>query len=298
VTGSAALETRRLDSMPGLAPLYAKALAGSLPLVGSGGEELPGHALEVDALEIDRDHLAAYCRVCGFALRESAVPPTYPHVLAFPLSMALMAERSFPFPLLGLVHIANRIEQRRPIAAGDRPSLRLWAEGLRPHRRGRQLDVVTEASVDGEVLWREASTYLRRGAGGGGDDGRDERRRTREPAGEVAAVWTVPGDIGRRYADVSGDRNPIHLHGLAARPFGFPSAIAHGMWMKARCLAALEGRLPQSFDATVEFRSPLRIPGRAQLRLASRGGGSAFGLESPDGERTHLVGEAGWLSDG
>jgi acyl dehydratase len=290
MAAAADLETRRLDGMPALPPLYAKALAGSLPLVGGGGEGLPDHALEVEGLAIDRDHLAAYCRVCGFGLRESSVPPTYPHVLAFPLSMALMSERSFPFPLLGLVHIANRIEQRRPLAAGDRPSLRLWAEDLRPHRRGRQLDLVCEASVDSEVVWRGASTYLRRGEGGGSDGGRDESQGP--PAGDVAAVWSIPGDIGRRYAEVSGDRNPIHLHGLAARPFGFPSAIAHGMWMKARCLAALEGRLREALDASVEFRSPLRIPGRARLRLASTEDAFAIALESPDGERMHLVGEA------
>ena len=290
--GPAQREIRRLDSMPGLPQLYAKALAGSLPIIGGGGDELPEHALEVEVLDIDRDHLAAYCRVCGFGLRESAVPPTYPHVLAFPLAMALMSERSFPFPLLGLVHIANRIEQRGPIAAGSRPTFRLWAENLRPHRRGRQLDVVCEARVGGEAAWREASTYLRRGAEGG-DGAAGERPGLREPDGEVAALWSVPGDVGRRYAEVSGDRNPIHLHGLAARPFGFPSAIAHGMWMKARCLAALEGRLGEALDATVEFRSPLRIPGRARLRLASRDRRFGFALESPDGERTHLVGEAG-----
>lgn len=284
-------ETRRLESMPALPPLYAKALAGSLPLVGGGGDSLPDHALEVEAVDIDRDHLASYCRVCGFGLREMAVPATYPHVLVFPLSMALMAQRAFPFALLGLVHIANHIEQHRPIAAGERPSLRLWAENLRPHRRGRQLDIVTEASVDGEVVWREASTYLRRGEGA--SEGARAGGSAEPDRGEVAAVWPIPGDIGRRYADVSGDRNPIHLHGLAARPFGFPSAIAHGMWMKARCLAALEGRTPDALAASVEFRSPLLIPGRARFRLAPRGGRFAFALESPDGERTHMVGDAG-----
>lgn len=285
------IETRRLDGVPALAPLYAKALAGSLPLVGGSGDELPDHALAVEALEVDRDHLASYCRVCGFGLRESALPPTYPHILGFPLSMALMSERSFPFPLLGLVHIANRVEQRRPIAASERPSIRVWSENLRPHRRGRQLDLVTEASIEGEVVWREASTYLRRG--GGGEGGSREREGLEKPDGEAVAVWRVPGDIGRRYGDVSGDRNPIHLHGLAARPFGFPGAIAHGMWMKARCLAALEGRFGEELAATVEFRSPLRIPGRARFRLDSHEGRYAFALESADGERTHLVGEAG-----
>ena len=83
---------------------------------------------------------------------------------------------------------------------------------------------------------------------------------------------------------------PIHLHGVAARPFGFDGAIAQGMWMKARCLAALDGRLPDAFAAALEFRSPLGIPGRARFRLASEDGGWSFALERGDGERTHLTG--------
>jgi MaoC dehydratase-like protein len=278
------MEVRELDRAPSLTPLYAKAVIG--PLVPGGGDELPGHALAIEVVEVDRDHLAAYCRVCGFRIADR-LPPTYLHVVAFPLALALMTERSFPFPLLGMVHIANRIEHRRGLGAGERPALRVWAENMRPHRRGRQLDLVAEATLDGAVRWREVSTYLHRGEGSG--DGRrgDERD---EPAGEVVAVWSVPGDIGRRYAEVSGDRNPIHLHGLAARPFGFSGAIAHGMWMKARCLAALEGRLPEDYAATAEFRSPLGIPGRARVRLASEDGGWRLALERPDGERTHMTG--------
>jgi len=132
------------------------------------------------------------------------------------------------------------------------------------------------------------STYLHRGEGSG-DGGRGGGDRD-EPAGEVVAIWSVPADIGRRYAEVSGDRNPIHLHGLAARPFGTHRAIAHGMWMKTRCLAALEGRLRDAYAATAEFRSPLGIPGRARLRLASDDGGWRLALERPDGERIHMTG--------
>lgn len=282
-----AVETRERDSAPSLLPSYAKAVVGSL--LPGGSDELPGHRLGLKAAEIDPEHVAAYARVCGFGIRD-AVPATYPHILGFPLAMSLMTERSFPFALLGLVHVANRIEQRRPIAVGARPDLCVWAENLRPHRRGRQLDLVTEVRLDGEVAWLEHSAYLRQGkADGEGEGGRPEPG----PVGELgasSAVWDVPGDIGRRYADVSGDRNPIHLHPLSARMFGFPRAIAHGMWMKAHALAAFEGRIPDAHVVEVEFRSPLLIPGRACFRSGRRDGGWAFALERPDGERPHLTG--------
>ena len=246
-----------MASSPSLLPSYGKALLGAV-IPGGAGDELPAGERTLDGVDVRRDHLAAYDRVCGFRLSDT-LPATYPHVLAFPLAMALMTERSFPFPLLGLVHVANRIEQRRRLDAGESLDLKVWAEDLRPHRRGRQLDVVAEASVEGEPAWLGRSTYLRRESDGSGSPGEGP------PELETRAVWKVPGDIGRRYADVSGDRNPIHLHPLTARLFGFPRAIAHGMWMKARCLAALEGELGDAFTVDVEFRKPLLIPGRAEF---------------------------------
>ena len=214
-----------------------------------------------------------------------ALPPTYPHVLGFPLQMALMTERAFPFALLGMVHIGNRIEQRRPVPITARPTVRVWAENLRPHHRGRQLDLITEAELDGEVVWAGRSNYLRQGEGSGE---RPERSEDPLAGAESCATWKVPGDIGRRYAAVSGDRNPIHMHALSARLFGFPSAIAHGMWTYARALSTLDGRLPAAHVSEVEFRAPLRIPGEARLLMARGDGEWNLALESPDGEHRHL----------
>jgi MaoC like domain len=207
------------------------------------------------SVEIDRHALAEYDRVCGFRLRDE-LPATYPHILAFPLAMELMASSDFPFSPLGLVHIGNRIEQRRALRADERLDLRVRAENLAEHERGTQFELVGEAAVDGEVVWRDVSLYLHREGGG------SSARRDGSDPPPPSAIWTVPGDIGRRYARVSGDANPIHLHGLTAKAFGQPGAIAHGMWTKARCLAALEGHLPDAYTADVRFKLPIRIPGR------------------------------------
>jgi acyl dehydratase len=276
------METRELESPPSLTPLYAKAVLG--PAVPGGGDELPDHALELSAVEIDAERLADYCAVCGFRLRDT-LPPTYPHLLGFPLSMALMTERAFPFSLLGMVHIGNRIEQRRPVSVTARPAVRVWTENLRSHHKGRQLDLMTEVSVEGEVAWLERSNYLRPGKGSGEPSAREEDRFA---DARPVATWAVPGDVGRRYAAVSGDRNPIHMHPLTARLFGFPTAIAHGMWSYARALATLDGHLPDAHTSEVEFRAPLRIPGTARLLLDRDEGEWRLVLESPDGEHRHL----------
>jgi hypothetical protein len=251
--------------------------------------ELPDRELARD-VSVDRRHLAAYDRVCGFRLRDE-LPATFPHVLAFPLAMELLTG-PFPFSPLGLVHVANRIEQLRPLRADERLALRLWAEHLRPHDRGRQFDVVAEASVDGEIAWRDRSTYLhRRVTSPGGRRLRRPDGETRYPGGDRSgpppahAIWRLPGDLGRRYAAVSGDGNPIHTRALLAKALGQPGTIAHGMWTKARCLAALEPELPESYTVDVRFKLPLRIPGKATFSSSDR----AFAVHDARG-RPHLEG--------
>lgn len=281
------METTELDFSPPLAKLYARALAA--PLIPGGGDELPDRKLVLHRAELEPERVAAYARVCGFGIRDAA-PGTYPHVLAFPLQLRLMAERSFPFSVLGLVHIANRIEVLAPVPIGSRLEIELRAADLRPHRRGRQFDLLAEASLDGGAVWRGRSTYLHRdgNASEGGEPRPDAG--SGKPELSASAEWRIPGDTGRRYAAVSGDRNPIHMHSLSAKAFGFPTAIAHGMWTKARCLAAFEGRLPESYAIEVEFKSPLRIPGRALFSSGNGEQGWEFAVQSPDRERTHLVG--------
>jgi hypothetical protein len=281
-------ETTELSSAPSLARLYAQAVLA--PMIPGGEAELPDRTIVLQGQEVDPDRVASYARVCGFRVR-STVPGTYPHILAFPLHMCLMTDRSFPFSVLGLVHIANRIDVIEPIPVGASLDLSVRAEDLRPHRRGRQFELISEALLDGETAWRGRSTYLSRGGGGNGDsgDGADRSAGGDEDL-EACAEWRVPGDMGRRYAAVSGDRNPIHMHALSARLFGFPTAIAHGMWTKARCLAAFEGRIGDEFAIEVEFKAPLRIPGRVHFRSGRRGDAWHFRVAARDGERKHLVG--------
>ncbi|MGY6657241.1 MaoC family dehydratase [Amycolatopsis sp. TRM77291] len=276
------MAVKELHESPSLSSLYPKALLGSLRK--SGGDTLPGTEFVREGVVVDPAHLAAYNQVCGFRL-DDVLPATYPHILAFPLQMALMTEADFPFPLLGMVHVANRITQHRQLRLDESFTLRVRAEDLRPHEKGKQFDVVSELLVNDSPVWTDVSTYLRRGGGSGEKTARGQLS---QPTAN--AIWHVPGDIGRRYAEVSGDRNPIHLHPITAKAFGFPAAIAHGMWTKAHALAAFEGRLPEAFTVDVKFKQPVLLPAKAAFTTWSEGDGWAFELWNARKPKPHLEG--------
>jgi acyl dehydratase len=285
------MSTVELDKSPRPGALYRRAALGLLPgrrlLPGGPTGELPDTELVLRGVTVDRSHLAGYDRVCGFRLTD-ALPATYPHILAFPLALRLMSGPDFPFPAVGVVHVTNQIEVLRPIDAGERLDFSVRAADLRPHERGRQFDVVASASVDGELVWRGVSTYLRKGSSSGETDGRHRERSAPPPA---SALWRVEPRVGTDYAAVSGDRNPIHTSTVAAKLFGFPRRIAHGMWSKARCLAALEGRLPDRYTVEVGFKLPILLPSSVAFSAVAEAGGSwSMALHDARSGKPHLSG--------
>jgi acyl dehydratase len=294
------VELREVASAPALGSLFARA---ALTQRGRGGE-LPNHALRLSGPEVDRAALLDYQHLCRFAGGD-VLPHTYPHVLGFPLQVALMADRDFPLALPGLVHLENHIRVYRRLTADDRLDLTVYAEDLRPHPRGTLVDLVTEVEVGGERVWEGRSTYLRRGHGRvGAAEGLDHtapRPAPPLPQGPPAGLLRLPEDLGRRYAAVSGDVNPIHLHAWSARAMGFPRAIAHGMWTAARTLAALGPRADGPSSSSVWFRKPVLLPSTVELVVDDRTdsvvaalvSGRRSGASSPGGDgpgvREHLV---------
>lgn len=349
------METRTLSAPPALWPALLRGVLASpfrrRALPGAAvGDRLPRTRLVLPGAAVEPSRLAAYARVCGFEAA-GPLPITYPHVLGFPLAMRLMADRGFPLPLPGLVHTRIAITRHRDIGPDDRPEISVHAAWLRPHRRGTEVTLVTEARLDGELVWESDSTYLSRharhpgaagpsgagtgdtpacgpsamrDAGGRGvtagpapddgpaagtpppDDGppadspvgdgppravrEDDGPAERTPAPEERARWRLDADLGRRYGAASGDRNPIHLYAATARAFGFPRAIAHGMWTFARCLAERDPRELRRAEAV--FKAPVLLPGTvvyAGVRTDRADG--VFELRGADGEgRVHLTG--------
>ena len=263
-----------------------------LPGIKKTGGALPDLTLERNDVLVERAEVDRYAAVCGFPTKDVA-PLPYLHMLAFPLHMALMTDSSFPFPAIGSVHLENSITQHRPVAIGETVSLSLKADNLRDSTKGRAWDMVVKATAVGtegapeETVWESVSTYLRVGKG---DKENGDPGRSFTAIEAKGPVWSIPENMGRTYGAVSGDRNPIHLYPLTAKALGFPRHIAHGMWSKARCIAALENRLPDQVRVEVAFKKPIFLPGKAHFGAEANPAGWDFALVNPKSGAPHLLG--------
>ena len=103
-------------------------------------------------------------------------------------------------------------------------------------------------------------------------------------------MLTITAGQIRRYASVGGDHNPIHTNPVAAKLFGFPTVIAHGMFSAAAILANIEGQLPAAVQYSVRFAKPVVLPAKAGLYVErTADGGWDLALRNKKGE-PHLTG--------
>jgi len=249
------------------------------------GKQVPKLSARLDGVRLGRhaqaDGLQRYRALTGWTRPE--VPPVWPFVLASGLHLELLAGDAFPVKLLGIVHVAQRLEVRAPLQESDEGALEIWLEGHRDTERGQEFDLHTVFRQGSATPWVSLTTFLARAKSSGG-------AKKAPPAPRVAsegARWVqldAPSGLGRRYGDLVGDLNPIHLSDLSAKLFGFPKAIAHGMWSLARCLSEQPPRSgPWALDC--QFKLPVFMPSRPWLESTSQG----FTLLDEGKQKPHLA---------
>ncbi|MEO9246157.1 MaoC/PaaZ C-terminal domain-containing protein [Citricoccus nitrophenolicus] len=266
------------ESMTPLASSYRAALATAATdalLRRRRPPRLPGRTVVVQDHQIPADLVARYAELfhAGGPLDPRDVPSVLVHVAAFPAAMELMADREFPLPLLGMVHLENRVVHHAAVPSGAPLTVAASATALAPHPSGTTVDLVVTVHGPGgperapQLLWEGTSTYL---ATGVRLEGQERPPRAGHPPfvpPDLTARWSLPGSTGRGYAAVSGDYNPIHLNPLTARALGQKGMIAHGMYLAGRMLA---GREPAGggYSWQIGFATPVLLPGTVSLGFA------------------------------
>lgn len=251
-----------------------------------GDSGLPALSISVFDATVDDDALRALSRIRGGPAglpASDAVALLYFEVVSFRMVIALMAHQQFPFSILGSVHASTQVTQHAHVSRRDHFDFSVATAARRPHRRGSEVDFLCNVrrKADSALVWECTTTIL-------------FFHRSDHPHGSAPltvpehskpvtrASLALPSDIGRRYAAICKDYNPIHLYPWAARLFGFRSHIVHGMCVAEKILPAMlaaaagssspsddlahgcvsEARWPVHFE--IAFRRPIFLPASAE----------------------------------
>ncbi|RFU47962.1 MaoC family dehydratase [Paraburkholderia sp. DHOC27] len=281
-----------IETLPAPAKLYGRALAGVMKR--GRAAQLPALRLVRPAAPLEADAIQRYARVCGF-IPDQGVPLTFPHLLAFPLHLLMLTDPAFPWSALGLVHLANHVRLRRPLALNDVLRVEVEFGALLRHDKGQAFVLHTRLYRRGEAVWDGDSVYLKRDVSAYGETAGGTPLAPLEiqrDALQRNSRWQLPAQLGRDYAQASGDYNPIHLSALSAKAFGFPRAIAHGMWTLARAVSVLQPPRPLVEAAvSAEFKLPMLLPGEVSLWTARPSPGlHEIEVRDMAGDKPHLRG--------
>lgn len=205
---------------------------------------------------IDMAHVAKYRRF--FDDRGQQVPLTYFYLLAQRAQIALMLDGRFPHPIPGLIHVSNKMRFHDVFQEGLPLEVEVSVSPVLRADDAKSVAFSVEMSQSGRRIVSCLSEY------------RVPRSTRRKPAGEtrpenfpetfLQESWIFDKSLGRRYAMISSDFNPIHLSSLLARAFGFKSAIAHGMYSIGRAAASIEHRTGRPLiEISAHFRRPILL---------------------------------------
>lgn len=276
--------TIQLKKLTNPAELYAR-IATTFLKKGKG--DLPDIAIHLDKASLSPNNIKKYNKICGFN-HTLIVPSTYIHAYIFPLHTNLLSQPDVPFPLPGLIHFANSIKQHRPLYVGEEFSITCKLGNLIAHDKGQAFEVISYIDVNGNRIWEDTSIYLYKGKEGIGNV--LEWEQPVLPENCIKESWSLYQNLGFEFAIASGDFNPIHLHPLTAKIFGFERHIIHGMWSVGRILALLEKRMPESFELTASFKTPIYLPASVIFRNEKTEEGFNFDIVDNTQEKPHVKG--------
>lgn len=260
------LQLVSVQQTPSLTSSYGKVAASVIRPRKPIAMSLPGTYWQTTA-QISRELVDDYNSLFGASgtVGHNSAPSLTAHITAFSLSTAMMAERDFPLPLLGMVHLQHKVWHMSDIPIGQPLRIATWAQNLAPHHAGTSVEIWVQIfdPTTAKLLWQSMALYLSRSVQLPGAQQLERPARQQFQPPPMTGLWDLPKDIGRRYGAVSGDRNPIHLSNITAKALGMPGAIAHGMYAAGRMLAGRE--TPAPYTWAIEFASPMRLPAKVAV---------------------------------
>lgn len=165
------------------------------------------------------------------SLEEMVSPPIYPVVFLPELLGQLVDDaEDMNLNMLRVVHAEHEMWWRERIRPSDQIISTAKIVNIEKRGANELLDMDIQCTREDAVLVEMRYRLMMRG---------EKKAKRREPKvskqtpihGEKLTEHTVlvSDDQGRRYAEASGDHNPIHVSDEIARSVGLPSAILHGL---------------------------------------------------------------------
>jgi acyl dehydratase len=264
---------------------------------------LIGRQYDPAVYEVTAEAIEKYARATNdpndryLAGDNSVASPIFPIVPAFQFLIQAGMDPELGADLLRLVHGEEEHVIHAPVRAGDTLTVKPVIESIEQKDTGETFTVKCEiTNQHGEEVATVRATSFIRGSGSGKKPGETPQPETHTTVYEESTK--VDDDQTYRYAEASGDSNPIHQDESIARMAGLPGIILHGMCTMAiatkGAVDGLAGGEPTKVKRVrVRFSKPV-YPGQELTTRFWRigtgnSGGDLYGFETYNPEGAAVI---------
>ena len=270
----------------------------------NGADELVGKRYDGGAWIIAPDEFRAYAAATDdnnpvYSGEDAVAPPMFHVRPAIGLMMQMASDPDLEIDLRFLVHGEHSMQFHRPLSGGDKLELSGTLRGVEHKASGRVFTFSITGHVEQQPALQGTTTYFVRNPP---DPDAPKGPRRAPPPSPPPAHWqhtqVVSDDQALRYAEASGDRNPIHTDPDAAKAAGLPGCILHGLCTLALAARDLVDRYSDGdpralLSLSVRWARPVFPGSSLALEVWDHGDGRlAFRTLGPDGKPVLVNGEA------
>lgn len=236
----------------------------------------------------DLKKLEAFKKMFGYT--SQYVPSTYWHTRFFGIRILLASDPKFPFPLPGMVHLTDTICQYHNILPTDVLWMECYLGDFLAHEKGTAFETITKLYREDVLVWEENTVNLYIGKSQMGEQEYNSYEFPEIQASKETALF-IPTNMGRKYARISGDFNPIHISVLGAKLFGFKKSLMHGWFSLNKILTENSNLMLDRHELFVAFKKPLFLPGNVILKQQEGEKGIQFEVVNAKEGYPNLKGE-------
>jgi acyl dehydratase len=257
---------------------------------------------EPKRFSVERERVAAYAAATNDPIEAhrtgDLAPPVFAVVPAFEASAEAVLAVAPAELLMMLVHGEQDFTYHRPIEPGMDLVTRSAPLGVRQTSAGVVVAVKSETrTAEGDLVNEQWMSTFFRGAqgqepGGVVGPGHALDAALRESAPFRTTTQKIDEDQTHRYAEPSGDHNPIHLDPDFAKAVGLPGIINHGLCTMAfasHAVIQVAGFDPRALKRlAVRFARPV-LPGQEITTRFWHGAGGAVAFETATDDATVVI---------
>lgn len=263
------------------------------------GDTLPRIKVSVHNISVNKEKLKKYMAICEFK-DNGFLPLLYPHVFSAPKHMTILSHKLFPIPVMGTLHYRNHSIQHRLIRIDEALDIDVELVESRIVKQGLEIDYTIQVKTEGELVWESITTYLKKGK-----FGKDFQISSNSdiiiPMSENVEKIDlyIPENIGKKYARICSDYNPIHISKTVAKLSGFKRDIAHAMWATANAMSKLHIDISSHpIRVDLVFKGPLFLDSHSHILTAQSSEVTRFDYYCGDNPRPSINGQISYVENG